>query len=53
MTGNRSHLEPSNRSKLVAFLQSELGELLPIADLKAIVHQVKEAVHQWVQRRFL
>jgi hypothetical protein len=40
-----------DRSKLVAFLQSELGELLPIADLEAIAHQVQRSVHQSVQRR--
>jgi hypothetical protein len=40
-----------DRSKLVALLQSELGELLPTADLEAIAHQVQYEVHQYVQRR--
>ncbi len=40
-----------DRSKLVAFLQSELGELLPTDDLEAIAHQVQQNVHQYVQRR--
>ncbi len=40
-----------DRSKLVALLQSELGELLPTADLEAIANQVQQEVHQYVQRR--
>jgi hypothetical protein len=40
-----------DRSKLIALLQTELGELLPITDLEAIAHQVQHEVHQYVQRR--
>ncbi|MCX5965226.1 MAG: hypothetical protein NT070_19500 [Cyanobacteria bacterium] len=39
-----------DRSKLVALLQSELGGLLPTADLEAIAHQVQHEVHHYVQR---
>ncbi len=40
-----------DRSKLMALLQAELGELLPTDDLEAIAQQVQQQVHQYVQRR--
>lgn len=40
-----------DRSKLIALLQSELGELLPTDDLEAIAHHVQQEIHQCVQRR--
>jgi hypothetical protein len=40
-----------DRLKLLALLQSELGELLPTEDLESIASQVQQDVYEYVQRR--
>ena len=40
-----------DQRKLVALLQSEIGELLPAEDLEAIAAQVQQQIHQHVVQR--
>jgi hypothetical protein len=40
-----------DQTKLIALLQSEIGELLPAEDVEAIAAQVQQQVYQHLQQR--
>jgi hypothetical protein len=44
-------LQYVDQTKLVALLQSELGELLPAEDLDEIATQVQQQIHQHLLQR--